>query len=97
MSHQGEGTLIRRPLYDPLNCPDTPKGHSRKRLTVRLMKTLKPLEIERSLERSRAFENIIGEDHDYSGDYKYAEETVLKVAHAYEQNTPWHTMRPPNA
>ena len=23
------------------------------------------------------------------------EETVLKVAHAYEQNTPWHTMRPP--
>jgi aspartyl-tRNA(Asn)/glutamyl-tRNA(Gln) amidotransferase subunit A len=25
-----------------------------------------------------------------------AEEMVLKVAHAYEQNTPWHTMRPPN-
>ena len=25
------------------------------------------------------------------------EETVLKVAHAYEQNTPWHTMRPPTA
>ena len=25
------------------------------------------------------------------------EETVLKVAHAYEQNTPWHTVRPPNA
>ena len=23
--------------------------------------------------------------------------TVLKVAHAYEQNTQWHTMRPPNA
>ena len=23
------------------------------------------------------------------------EETVLKVAHAYEQGTPWHTMRPP--
>jgi aspartyl-tRNA(Asn)/glutamyl-tRNA(Gln) amidotransferase subunit A len=23
------------------------------------------------------------------------EETVFKVAHAYEQNTPWHTMRPP--
>ncbi len=23
-----------------------------------------------------------------------AEETVLKVAHAYEQNTPWHTKRP---
>ena len=23
------------------------------------------------------------------------EEMVLKVAHAYEQNTPWHTMRPP--
>ncbi len=26
-----------------------------------------------------------------------AEETVLKVAHAYEQNTPWHTRRPPHA
>ena len=25
------------------------------------------------------------------------EETVLKVAHAYEQNTPWHSKRPPNA
>ena len=25
------------------------------------------------------------------------EETVLKVAHAYEQATPWHTMRPPTA
>ena len=25
------------------------------------------------------------------------EETVLKVAHSYEQNTPWHTMRPPAA
>ena len=25
------------------------------------------------------------------------EETVLKVAHAYEQSTPWHTMRPPAA
>ena len=25
------------------------------------------------------------------------EETVLKVAHAYERSTPWHTMRPPNA
>ena len=24
-----------------------------------------------------------------------AEETVLRVAHAYEQNTPWHTMVPP--
>ena len=23
------------------------------------------------------------------------EETVLKVAHSYEQSTPWHTMRPP--
>ena len=23
--------------------------------------------------------------------------TILKVAHAYEQNTSWHTMRPPNA
>ena len=23
------------------------------------------------------------------------DETVLKVAHAYEQSTPWHTMRPP--
>ena len=27
----------------------------------------------------------------------FAEERVLKVAHAYEQNTPWHAMRPPNA
>ena len=26
----------------------------------------------------------------------FAEETVLKVAHAYEQATPWHTMRPPS-
>lgn len=25
------------------------------------------------------------------------EETILKVAHAYEQATPWHTMRPPAA
>ncbi len=25
------------------------------------------------------------------------EETIFKVAHAYEQNTPWHTMRPPEA
>ena len=25
------------------------------------------------------------------------EATVLKVAHAYEQRTPWHTMRPPAA
>lgn len=25
----------------------------------------------------------------------FAEETVLKVAHAYEQNTEWHTRRPP--
>ena len=25
------------------------------------------------------------------------DDTVLKVAHAYEQNTPWHTMRPPAA
>ena len=25
------------------------------------------------------------------------EETLLKVAHAYEQGTPWHAMRPPNA
>ena len=25
------------------------------------------------------------------------EETVLKLAHAYEQSTPWHTMRPPAA
>ncbi len=31
------------------------------------------------------------------GGRPFAEETVLKVAHAYEQNTPWHTMRPPNA
>ena len=26
-----------------------------------------------------------------------ADETVLKVAHAYEQSTTWHTVRPPNA
>ena len=25
------------------------------------------------------------------------EETLLRVAHAYEQSTPWHTMRPPAA
>ena len=31
------------------------------------------------------------------GGRPFAEETVLKVAHAYEQNTTWHTMRPPNA
>ena len=31
------------------------------------------------------------------GGRPFTEETVLKVAHAYEQNTPWHTMRPPNA
>ena len=31
------------------------------------------------------------------GGRPFQEETVLKVAHAYEQNTPWHTMRPPNA
>ena len=30
------------------------------------------------------------------GGRPFDEETVLKVAHAYEQNTPWHTMRPPN-
>ena len=31
------------------------------------------------------------------GGRPFAEETVLKVGHAYEQNTPWHTTRPPNA
>ena len=31
------------------------------------------------------------------GGRPFAEETVLKVGHAYEQNTPWHTMRPPHA
>ena len=30
------------------------------------------------------------------GGRPFDEETVLKVAHAYEQNTPWHTMNPPN-
>ena len=25
----------------------------------------------------------------------FDEETVMKVAHAYEQATPWHTRRPP--
>ncbi len=29
------------------------------------------------------------------GGRPFDEETVLKVAHAYEQNTPWHTIRPP--
>ena len=31
------------------------------------------------------------------GGRPFADETVLKVGHAYEQNTPWHTMRPPSA
>ena len=31
------------------------------------------------------------------GGRPFDESTVLKVAHAYEQHTPWHTMRPPNA
>ena len=31
------------------------------------------------------------------GGRPFDEPTVLKVAHAYEQHTPWHTMRPPNA
>ena len=31
------------------------------------------------------------------GGKPFAEETVLRVAHAYEQATPWHTMRPPTA
>ena len=26
---------------------------------------------------------------------RFDEETVLRAAHAYEQSTPWHTMRPP--
>ncbi len=30
------------------------------------------------------------------GGKPFDEETILKVAHAYEQATPWHTMRPPN-
>jgi Asp-tRNA(Asn)/Glu-tRNA(Gln) amidotransferase A subunit family amidase len=30
------------------------------------------------------------------GGRPFAEETVLKVGHAYEQSTPWHSMRPPN-
>ncbi len=25
----------------------------------------------------------------------FGEETILRVAHAYEQSTPWHTARPP--
>ena len=29
------------------------------------------------------------------GGRPFAEETVMKVAHAYEQNTTWHTKRPP--
>ena len=31
------------------------------------------------------------------GGYPGADDTVLKVAYAYEQSTPWYTMRPPNA
>ena len=31
------------------------------------------------------------------GGRPFDEETVLKVGHAYEQNTPWHTKRPPHA
>ena len=31
------------------------------------------------------------------GGRPFAEETVLKVAHAYEQNTAWHNRRPPSA
>ena len=31
------------------------------------------------------------------GGRPFDESTVLKVAHAYEQHTPWHTMRPPTA
>ena len=31
------------------------------------------------------------------GGRPFDEATVLRVAHAYEQHTPWHTMRPPNA
>ena len=31
------------------------------------------------------------------GGRPFDESTVLKVAHAYEQRTPWHTMRPPTA
>lgn len=31
------------------------------------------------------------------GGRPFDEETVLRVGHAYEQNTPWHKMRPPNA
>jgi aspartyl-tRNA(Asn)/glutamyl-tRNA(Gln) amidotransferase subunit A len=30
------------------------------------------------------------------GGRPFDESTVLKVAHAYEQHTPWHNMRPPN-
>ena len=31
------------------------------------------------------------------GGRPFEEERVLRVAYAYEQHTPWHTMRPPNA
>lgn len=31
------------------------------------------------------------------GGRPFDESMVLRVAHAYEQHTPWHTMRPPNA
>ena len=29
------------------------------------------------------------------GGRPFEEETVLKAAYAYEQNTPWHTRKPP--
>ena len=31
------------------------------------------------------------------GGRHFDEETVLKVGHAYEQNTPWHSVKPPHA
>ena len=31
------------------------------------------------------------------GGRPFEEEMILRVAYAYEQHTPWHTMRPPNA
>ena len=31
------------------------------------------------------------------GGRPFAEEMVLKVAHAFEQGTPWYSLRPPNA
>ena len=49
------------------------------------------LESARKAEEAIAQGNYLGPIAGRPGE----EEMVLKVAHAYEQNTTWHTMRPP--